>query len=254
MSDRGRVVVVTGGAQGIGRAIAEAFAQNGDFVAITDLNLEGAEKAADEIGNCKGYQVDVSREESVVSLINKILDDKGTIDVLVNNAGIQHIDRVENFPLEKWNQVIGVALTGTFLMTKHVLPVMQKKSYGRIINISAVHGQIADPFKSAYIAAKFGVEGFTRTVALENAKAGITANNIMPGPVDTSLVRNQIKKLAETDNTSEQEAMEKHMLGKQPMKRLLKPSEIAGAAIYLASDGAAPITGISLNVSGGMLA
>ncbi|MCM3768089.1 3-hydroxybutyrate dehydrogenase [Neobacillus niacini] len=254
MEKKERIVIVTGAAQGIGFAIAKAFVENGDWVAIADIKVEAAEKAAAQLGNAKGYKVDLTLEEDIKRFVEQVVAEKGTVDVVVNNAGLQYISTVEDFPLDKWNQLLRVILTGTFLMTKYTLPIFKAKNKGRIINISSTHGQIADPFKSAYVAAKFGVEGFTKTVALENAQTGITANTIMPGPVRTQLIENQIAKLAAEDGTSEQEAMEKHILGKQPMKRLLEPFEVGATAVFLASEGANAITGTSLNVSGGMLA
>lgn len=175
----------------------------------------------------------------------------GSIDVIVNNAGLQHIDRVEDFPLEKWNLLIGVMLTGPFLLIKHSVPFMKKQNYGRIINISSVHGKTASPFKSAYIAAKHGLVGLTRTVALETAEYGITVNAIMPGVVDTPLIQNQLQKLSETEGISKEEALHKHLLNKQAIKRFIRPEEVAACAVYLASDSAASITGETISVSGG---
>ncbi|WP_260390237.1 SDR family oxidoreductase [Staphylococcus warneri] len=162
-----------------------------------------------------------------------------------------NISKIEDFPLDKWNQVIGVIQTGTFLMTKHVLPSMKQQQQGRIITISSAHGEMADPFKSAYVASKFAQIGFTKTIALETVDDGITANAVLPGPVRTKLIENQLAKLAEQDGTTEQEAMEKHITSKSPMNRLLEPSEIADTVVFLASDGASAITGETISVSGG---
>ncbi|MCM3571084.1 3-hydroxybutyrate dehydrogenase [Neobacillus mesonae] len=247
-----RTVIVTGAAQGIGYAIAESFIQNGDFVAIFDLNMEAAENAAAKLGNAKGYSVNVADEEQVKKAINDLVSERGSLDVVVNNAGLQFISPVEDFPLEKWNQLLAVILTGTFLITKHALPVMKKQKKGRIINISSAHGRIPDAYKSAYVAAKFGVVGFTQTAALETAKEGITVNAIMPGPVRTKLIEKQLPELAEQDGTTVEEALNHHILGKQWMKRLLEPSEIGATVVFLASDGAAAITGESIGVTGGM--
>ncbi|MFJ8258515.1 3-hydroxybutyrate dehydrogenase [Peribacillus asahii] len=246
-----RTVVVTGAAQGIGYAIAEAFVHNGDFVAICDINLPSAESAANKLQNAKGYKVNVTDEEDIKNFVQLLTAERGTIDVLVNNAGLQHIDKVEDFPVDKWRLLIDVMLTGPFLMTKYALPFMKEQQYGRIINISSVHGKMASPYKSAYVSAKHGVVGFTRTVAIETANSGITVNAIMPGAVRTELVEKQLAKLAKEDGTSEQEALEKHILGKQPMKRILEPSEIGNVAVFLSSNEAAAITGDCLSVSGG---
>lgn len=247
-----RTVIVTGAAQGIGYAIAESFIEKGDFVAVLDLNEEAANTAAKELGNAKGYKVNVADETSVKAAIDQVLADRGTIDVLVNNAGVQFISSIEDFPVEKWDFVNDVILKGTFLMTKHVLPTMQAKQKGRIIVISSAHGRIPDAYKSAYIAAKFGQVGFTKAAALENATKGITVNTIQPGPVRTQLIENQLPILAEQDSTTEQEALDHHILGKQWIKRLLEPSEIGATAVFLASDEAGAITGEEIGVAGGI--
>lgn len=247
-----RTVIVTGAAQGIGYAIAKSFVEHGDFVAVFDLDLKAAENAAKELGNAKGYSVNVADEEQVKGAINELIDERGSLDVVVNNAGLQFISPVEDFPLEKWNLLLDVILTGTFLVTKHALPQMKQQRKGRIINISSAHGRIPDAYKSAYVAAKFGVVGFTQTAALETAQDGITVNAIMPGPVRTELVEKQLPNLAEQDGTTVEEALNHHILGKQWMKRLLEPSEIGATAVFLASDGAAAITGESVGVTGGM--
>ncbi|MGC9649734.1 SDR family oxidoreductase [Staphylococcus warneri] len=195
--------------------------------------------------------LDVTDETTVKNAIKDVTNQYGAIDVLVNNAGIQYISKIEDFPLDKWNQVIGVIQTGTFLMTKHVLPSMKQQQQGRIITISSAHGEMADPFKSAYVASKFAQIGFTKTIALETVDDGITANAVLPGPVRTKLIENQLAKLAEQDGTTEQEAMEKHITSKSPMNRLLEPSEIADTVVFLASDGASAITGETISVSGG---
>ncbi|UDI77117.1 3-hydroxybutyrate dehydrogenase [Staphylococcus taiwanensis] len=246
-----RNVIVTGSAQGIGYAIAQAFDKEQDRVFIFDMNQEAADKAASTLNNGVAYQVDVTNEDEVSKAIEDVNHKYGAVDVLVNNAGIQHIDKIEDFPLDQWNKVIGVIQTGTFLMTKHVIPSMKQQQSGRIITISSAHGEMADPFKSAYVASKFAQIGFTKTVALETVKDGITANAVLPGPVRTALIENQLAHLAKQDGSTEQEAMEKYITGKMPMNRLLEPSEIAATCVFLASDGATAITGETISVSGG---
>ncbi|USK68805.1 3-hydroxybutyrate dehydrogenase [Peribacillus asahii] len=246
-----RTVIVTGAAQGIGYAIAESFINNGDFVAIFDLNEEAAKSGAERLGNAKGYKVNVADEESVKMAIEQVIAERGTVDVLVNNAGVQHISPIEDFLVEKWDLLIDVMLKGTFLTTKYVIPAMKKQNKGRIINISSAHGRMPDAYKSAYCAAKYGQVGFTQVTALETAKFGITCNAIMPGPVRTELIEKQLPKLAEQDGTTVEEALNHHILGKQWMKRLLEPSEIGATAVFLASDGAAAITGEGIGVTGG---
>ena len=247
-----RTVVITGGAQGIGYAIAEEFIANGDFVAIFDINEELAIASAEKLGNARGYKVDVTSEENVKTAMDAVIAEKGSVDVVINNAGIQFISKVEDFPVEKWDLVNNIILKGTFLMTKHALPSMKAQNFGRIINIVSAHGRIPDAYKSAYCAAKAGQVGFTKVVALENATAGITCNAIEPGPVRTELIEKQLPVLAEKDGTSVEEALNHHILGKQWIKRLLEPSEIAKTAVFLASEGAGAITGEAIPVTGGM--
>lgn len=247
-----RTVIITGAAQGIGYAIAQEFIANGDYVAIFDINEEAAVNAALQLGNAKGYCVDVTSEENVKTAMDAVISERGSVEVVINNAGIQFISKVEDFPVEKWDLVNGIILKGTFLMTKHALPNMKQNGYGRIINIVSAHGRIPDAYKSAYCAAKAGQVGFTKVVALENATSGITCNAIEPGPVRTELIEKQLPVLAEKDGTSVEEALNHHILGKQWMKRLLEPSEIAKTAVFLASEGAAAITGEAIPVTGGM--
>lgn len=246
-----RTVVVTGAGRGIGYAIAEAFVNNGDYVAICDLDGEQVNQAASKLGNAKGYQVDVAIENAVKNFVEEVVSERRRIDVLINNAGLQHIDRVEDFPLDKWRLLIDVMLTGPFLLTKYIVPHMKNQQFGRIINISSVHGKTASPYKSAYISAKHGVVGLTKTVAIETANDGITVNAIMPGACRTELIEKQLAKLAEQDGTTEEEALYNNLLNKQPMKRLLEPEEIAHTAVFLASKGAGAITGETVSVSGG---
>lgn len=246
-----RTVVVTGAAQGIGLAIARAFAAQGDYVALCDINLEAAQQAANELPNAGAFAVDVTCEEQITAFYQQLLSERPAVDVLINNAGLQHISPVQDFPLEKWNLLLGVMLTGPFLMCKHALPSMLAQQSGRIINISSVHGKLASPYKSAYIAAKHGLIGLTRTLTLETANQGITVNAILPGAVRTTLVERQLPQLAAQDGITEEEALQRHILARQPMKRLLEPSEIADCAVFLASSAAAGITGESLSVSGG---
>ncbi|MCZ0725119.1 SDR family NAD(P)-dependent oxidoreductase [Aerococcus kribbianus] len=251
MTKDNRTVIVTGGSRGIGKAIAQAFVDNGDFVAILGRNGEKAQETAEELGNAKGYSVDVTDSDSIKDFFKNLEAERGGADVLVNNAGMQYISAVEEFPEEKWDQVIDTILKGSFLMTKHALPYMQDQEYGRIITISSGHGRRPDKFKSAYVAAKFAQLGFTKTVAMENAQKGITANSILPGATNTSLIQNQLADLAERDGSSEQEALETHILGAQWMKQLIEPEEIGATAVFLASDGAAKITGEDLGITGG---
>ncbi|MDP5275621.1 3-hydroxybutyrate dehydrogenase [Chengkuizengella axinellae] len=248
-----RTVLITGAARGIGLAMAKAFVDHGDFVAIGDLDSQETEEAASQIGdeNAMGYALNVAEESSVVNFVERVTAERGTVDVIINNAGLQYISKVEEFPLEKWNLLIDVMLTGPFLLIKHTMPYMKKQKYGRIINISSVHGKTASPYKSAYISAKHGLVGLTRTIAHEGAEHGITSNAIMPGVVDTLIIRNQLAKLAHQEGITEEEALNKHMLHKQAIKQAIKAEDIAACAVYLASEGAALVTGECISVSGG---
>lgn len=251
MTQPQRTVVVTGAAQGIGLAIAQAFAAEGDFVALCDINLGTAEQAASQLPNARAYAVDVTSEAQIAAFYRQLLAERPAVDVLVNNAGLQHVAPVQDFPLDTWNSLLAVMLTGPFLMSKHALPSMLAQQSGRIINIASVHGKLASPYKSAYIAAKHGLIGLTRTLALETANQGITANAILPGAVRTALVEKQLPQLAAQDGISEEEALQRHILARQPLKRLLDPGEIGDSAVFLASRAARAITGESLSVSGG---
>lgn len=248
-----RVVVVTGGAQGIGYAIAKKFAEAGDFVAIADLNEEKAMQAARRLGDsARGFRLDITDSSAISAFVKELIEEKGQIDVLVNNAGLQHRDKIEDFPEEKWRQLIDVLLTGPFLMTKAVLPFMKERRNGRIINISSVHGEVATPEKSAYVSAKHGLLGFTKTAAIETATHGITVNAVLPGPVATDLLMRQIHGLMNEHRLSEEEALAAVMYPRQPMQRFIQPEEIANTVFFLASEGAGAITGEKISVSGGM--
>jgi len=250
---RKKIVVVTGGAQGIGYAIAEKFAIAGDFVAIADLEGEKAIESADRLsGEARGYQLDVTDSGSISAFMKVLIEEWGRIDVLVNNAGLQHRDNIEDFPEEKWRKLIDVLLTGPFLMTKYILPYMKKEKRGRIINIASVHGEVATPEKSAYVSAKHGLLGFTKTAAIETAGDGITVNAVLPGPVATELLMRQIHGLMDKRGISQEEALAEVMYPRQPMKRFIKPEEVANAVFFLASDQADAITGEEISVSGGM--
>ncbi|PKH59444.1 MULTISPECIES: 3-hydroxybutyrate dehydrogenase [unclassified Halomonas] len=246
-----RIVVITGGARGIGMGIAKAFSDNGDQVMIFDLDKEAGDATASKLGNAFAYMVDITCEESVVAALTSVSQQHGVVDVLVNNAGIQFISPVEEFPYDQWQKLLGVMLSGPFLMTKHVVEGMKQQGWGRIINISSVHGMTASPYKSAYIAAKHGVIGLTRAVACETASQRVTANAILPGAVETELLRNQLGKIAEEEGISIEQALKQHILSKQPIDRLIDVGEVAGLALYLASEGAGGVTGEAIRVAGG---
>lgn len=249
--DGERVVVITGAARGIGKGIARAFSDNGDHVAIFDLDREAGQATAEELSNCQAHAVDITDEEAVLVALERVRHQLGPVDVLINNAGLQFISPVEEFPYEQWQKLLGVMLSGTFLMTKHVVEGMKQRGQGRIINISSVHGLTASPYKSAYIAAKHGVIGFTRAVACETASQRVTVNAILPGAVDTELLRNQLGRIADEEGVSPEQALKAHILSKQPIDRLIDVGEVAGLALYLASDAAGGVTGEAIRVAGG---
>jgi len=254
----GKAAIVTGAASGIGRAIATTLGAAGAAVCVGDLDEEGSRRVAAEIersgGRAIAVRADVSRADQVEALVRATAEAFGRMDILVNNAGLQHVAPVHEFPLEKWNQLIGVMLTGTFLCTRAALPYMMTKRWGRVVNISSIHGLVASPFKSAYISAKHGIIGFTRTLALEVAEHGITANAVCPGYVRTPLVEGQIADQARVHGIPAQQVVETIMLAPSALKRLLEPEEVAFLVLYLCSEAAAGITGAAYSIDGGWTA
>ena len=249
-----KTAIVTGGGSGIGKAVATIFSNNGANVIIADFSEENGYNAENEIENGFFVKTDVSNEESVKNMVEKTMEKFGTIDILVNNAGLQYISPVEDFPLDKWNQLIGVMLTGTFLCTKYSVPYMKKNKWGRIINTSSAHGKEASPWKAAYVSAKHGIIGFTKVIAKELAEFNITANSICPGYVLTPLVQKQITDLAKQYNISEDEVPSKVLLKDQPIKNLVTVEELAELYLYIASDKARNITSQAISIDGGWTA
>lgn len=247
-----RNILVTGAAGGLGQAIVKKFVEKGDFVYATDIQLEAVQGVADLYPNkVKAIALDVTNATSVETIINTICKDN-ELHVVVNNAGMQHRDKIENFPEDKWDLLQNIMLKGPFLLTKFVFPHMKKQQYGRIVNISSVHGELATPEKVAYVAAKHGVLGLTRVAALEGAAHGITVNAILPGPVKTPLLVKQLKDLEERKGLNELEALGEIVYPKQAMQRFITAEEIADGVYFISSEEASAITGEGLNVSGGM--
>lgn len=247
------MVIVTGAVGGLGTAICKKFLKNEDIVCLLDLNQDKIDQAVAELGqNAKGYVCDVTSEQSVQQTISSILSEHKRIDVLVNNAGLQYRAKIEEFPLEKWQLLIDVMLTGVFLMTKHVFPQMKSQNFGRIINISSVHGKMATPEKVAYVAAKHGVIGITSVSAIEGAPYGINVNSVLPGAVKTPLLVSQLEDLYESEGLSEQEALARIVYPKQAMNRFIEANEIADTVYFLASEKATAITMEHIKVAGGM--
>jgi 3-hydroxybutyrate dehydrogenase len=237
------VAIINGGSSGIGLAIAEDFLRRGIRAVSWDLQAPANRNIA--FAKC-----DVGSEASVQQALSETAK-LGAPAVLVNNAGLQFLSPVEEFPLEKWNQLLGVILTGTFLCSKAVIPAMKAEKSGRIVNISSIHGKLASPYKAAYVAAKHGVIGLTKVMAQELGAFGITANSICPGFVDTPLLRKQLKSQAELNKMSEDLVLTEIMLKPQVVKRLTTAAQITALVEFLCSDAASTITGEAYNMGGG---
>jgi 3-hydroxybutyrate dehydrogenase len=225
---------------------------------IADMDVSGGERAEAKF-NDAGFstlfvKTNVSSPDDVRHLVDTAVEKFGRLDIMVNNAGLQYVAPIVDFPEERWNLLIGVMLTGAFLCCKYSLPHMIKQKWGRIINISSLHGRVASPFKVAYISAKHGVLGLTKVVALEQAENGITCNAICPAYVRTPLVEKQIADQAKANGISEEDVVQKIMLAPAAIKRLLEPSEVASLVKYLCTDEAAGITGAALDIDLGWTA
>jgi 3-hydroxybutyrate dehydrogenase len=250
-----KTVLITGSTSGIGLGIARQFAQAGFQIAFN-----GLEKNGDEIAAAIGQEYQVKTFFSGANLLDVAAIEKcmaeaetalGPIDVLVNNAGMQYVSPIEDFPVEKWNLILGLNLTAAFHTTRLVMGGMKKRGWGRIINIASAHGLVASEFKSAYVAAKHGLVGLTKVTALEGAPFGITANSVCPGYVDTPLVRGQIADQAKTHGMSEEEVIAKVMLVKHAVKKFVKTESLGALCVFLASEHAELITGTAIPVDGG---
>lgn len=253
MSDlRDKVAVVSGAGSGIGLAIVERFAAEGAKVVVSDVK-EGSAEVAERL-NGLFVHGDLSRRADCKTLIDKTIEAYGTIHVLVNNAGFQHIDAIPDFPEDTWDTMIALMLTAPFLLTKYAWRSMQQQQWGRIINIASVHALRASPFKSAYISAKHGMLGFTRTAAREGGPYNITAHAICPSYVRTPLVENQIADQARTRGISEDEVIENVMLAPAAIKRLIEPEEVAALAVFLCSDAASGMSGAPIPIDAGWTA
>ena len=238
----GHSALVTGAASGIGRACALRLSQAGAAVTVLDLDGDAAGEVAEGIGG-EALQADLSDYGVLDGL-------EVDADIVVNNAGMQHVAAVEEFPPERFSMIVRIMLEAPFRIVQKTLPGMYEKGWGRVINISSIHGQVASPYKSAYISAKHGLEGFSKTVALEGGPRGVTSNCISPAYVRTPLVENQISDQAKTHGISEDEVVEKIMLTEPAIKRLIEPEEVAELAAFLCTPEASFINGASLVMDG----
>jgi len=245
-------ILITGAGSGIGKGLAQALAAEGHSLLVTDLRQEAAESAAEEIraagGEADARVLDVSDAASIAALEGE------SIDVLINNAGLQHVAPIEEFPPEKFDLLIQVMLTGAAMLTRAVLPGMREQGFGRVINIGSIHSLIASPYKSAYVAAKHGLLGFSKVVALETADTDITINTVCPSYVLTPLVEQQIAGQAKSNGISEQDVIDEIMLKPMPKKAFISIDELAGVCTFLVSAAARNITGQTITVDGGWTA
>ena len=260
MSLKGKVAVVTGSTSGIGQAVAGAFAAQGCHVMLNGFGPpDQIEK--ERVGIEKEFGVkaiyspaDMTKPAEIAAMIKTAEMTLGSCDILVNNAGIQHVAPIEEFPIEKWDQIIGINLSAAFHAMRAAIPGMKSRKWGRIISTASAHSLVASPFKAAYITAKHGLAGLTKTAALEVATFGITVNCISPGYVWTPLVAKQIPDTMKARNMTEEQVKNDVLLAAQPTKQFVTVDQVASLALYLTSDSAASITGANLSIDGGWTA
>lgn len=260
-----RVALVTGSStlRGIGSGIVSALARNGFTTILHGLESHDAlNRVAKDLNDSLGLDrrliwaegADITKSDQVEDLVERVHLRHGSLDVLVNNAGVQHVSSVEDFPEEKWDEIMNVILKGTFLPTKAALPRMIERGWGRIINTGSMHSLVASPYKSAYNAAKHGVAGFTKTVALETATKGVTSNCVCPGYVHTELIDKQLEGQAKARGVPKEKIIQDVLLADQPIKRFVRGEEVGALVAFLASEDAAAITGSVISVDGGWTA
>jgi len=255
----GQAAVVTGSTSGIGLALARELAGQGVNVVLNGLGdpaaIEEARKGVEALGITALYHpADMTKPDEIARMIGFAHNELGRLDILVNNAGIQHVAPVDEFPIEKWDQIIAINLTSAFHAARAAIPLMRAQGRGRIVNIASAHALVASPFKSAYVAAKHGVLGLTKTIALEVAREGITCNAICPGYVKTPLVEAQIADQAKARGISEEQVMTDVILAAQPTKQFVTFEQLGGLLLYLASDAGGSVNGAALPVDGGWTA
>ena len=257
---KGKTALVTGSTSGIGLGIATRFAAEGANIVLNGFGDAGqiealrARLAAQHKVTVIYDDADMSKPETIAEMVRKAIDRFGAVDVLVNNAGIQHVAPVDEFPVDKWDAIIAINLSSAFHATRAALPAMKKKRWGRIVNIASAHALVASPFKAAYVSAKHGIAGLTKTVALELAEQGITVNAICPGYVHTPLVDKQIPDTMKARGLSREAVIRDVILDAQPTKKFVTVEQVAALAAFLCTEEAASITGALLSVDGGWTA
>ena len=257
---KGKTALVTGSTSGIGLGVATALAEAGANIVLNGFgDAADIERIRSTLAERTGVQVihsgaDMSKPEEIAAMFRMAASQVGEIDVLVNNAGIQFVAPIDEFPDPKWEQIVSINLSSNFYTTKAALPGMKARNWGRIVNIASAHGLVASPFKSAYVAAKHGVVGLTKTVALEVAETGITCNAICPGYVKTPLVEGQIRDQAKVHQMTQEQVVREVILASQPNKRFVEVKELGELVVFLCSSGAASITGASIPMESGWTA
>lgn len=256
----GQTAIITGSTSGIGAALAEGLAANGANIVLNGLgDLDAIKALRARMATQHGVEVryhaaNMLKPDEIAEMVAFAQSEFGRVDILVNNAGIQHVAPVDEFPTQKWDAILAINLSSAFHTIKAAVPLMKAQGRGRIVNLASAHALVASPYKSAYVAAKHGILGLTKTVALEVAEAGITVNAICPGYVKTPLVEGQIADTAKARGISEEEVVRDVMLAAQPTKKFVMYDELVGALLYLVSDAGASCNGTSISVDGGWVA
>jgi len=257
---KGKAALVTGSTSGIGRGIAELFAREGADVMLNGFGAAGEiERLRSSLAKDHGVKAlyhgaDMTKPAEIAAMVAQAAKAFGRVDILVNNAGIQHVAPVDEFPIDKWDAIIAINLSSAFHATRAALPGMKRAKWGRVINIASAHGLVASPYKSAYVAAKHGIVGFTKSLALEVAELGITANSICPGYVMTPIVEKQIDDQAKVHGIPRENVIRDVILAPQPTKEFVRIEDVAAMALYLASDAAAQVNGAAFSIDGGWTA
>lgn len=255
-----KTAIITGSTSGIGLGLAEHFALNGHNVMLNglgkdvDIETTRARLAGLGAGDVAFHPANMLNPDEITDLVKTTQDRWGSVDMIIPNAGIQHVEKIEDFPPAKWDAILAINLSSAFHLVRAAMPGMKSRKFGRIISIASAHGLVASPYKSAYVAAKHGMLGLIKTVALEGAEFGVTANAICPGYVETPLVAGQIADTAKARGMSEDEVKSEVILKAQPTRQFVRVDQIASLALYLASDQAAQITGAALPMDGGWTA